>query len=124
MSKDLALPGPEVPVIDESRLLEEFGGDEEILNELKELFIEHVPPLFEEIEKAVQAGDGEEMATHVHSLKGACATYGAARLASVCKSMELLAREGDMESVQANLDKLRQEYNQAFDQIRGVAAGV
>ena len=31
MTKDLAFPGPEVPVIDETRLTAEFGSDPEIL---------------------------------------------------------------------------------------------
>ncbi len=69
MSKDLALPGPEVPVIDETRLLEEFGGDQEILNELRDLFLEHVPPLFSEIEDAAKSSDVESLATNIHSLK-------------------------------------------------------
>ena len=40
MLKDLALPTPDLPVIDESRLLAEFGGDREILAELRDLFLE------------------------------------------------------------------------------------
>ena len=36
MSKELDLPGPDMPVIDESRLMAEFGGDREILAELRD----------------------------------------------------------------------------------------
>ena len=124
VSKDLALPGPEVPVIDETRLLEEFGGDEEILNELRDLFLEHVPPLFSEIEDAAQSGDAESLATNIHSLKGACSTYGAPRLAMLCKQVEILARDGNIDSVQANFELLRSEYEQVYDQIKGVGSGV
>ena len=40
MSKELNLPGADMPVIDESRLMDEFGGDEEILRELRDLFLD------------------------------------------------------------------------------------
>ncbi len=124
MSKDLALPGPDVPVIDETRLLEEFGGDQEILNELRDLFLEHVPPLFSDIEEAAKSGDGESLATNVHSLKGACSTYGAPRLAMVCKQLELLARDGKMDAVKASFEILRREYDQVYEQIKNVGCGV
>ncbi len=124
MSKELALPGPDVPVIDETRLLEEFGGDQEILNELRDLFLEHVPPLYSDIEQACQSGDEEIFAINIHSLKGACATYGAPRLAMVCKEMEAWARGGDMESVKDAFEHLSREYQLVFEQIKGVGAGV
>jgi HPt (histidine-containing phosphotransfer) domain-containing protein len=124
VSKDLSLPGPDVPVIDETRLLEEFGGDQEILNELRDLFLEHVPPLFEDIVQAAINGDAEAVASNVHSLKGACATYGAPRLAMVCKEMELWARAGEMDSVKANMDQLNQEYEQVYHQIKEMGVAV
>jgi HPt (histidine-containing phosphotransfer) domain-containing protein len=124
VSKELALPGPDVPVIDETRLLEEFGGDQEILNELRDLFLEHVPPLYSDIEQACQTGDDETFAISIHSLKGACATYGAPRLAMVCKEMEAWARSGDMESVKGAFEHLSREYQMVFEQIKGVGVGV
>ncbi len=124
MTKDLALPGPDVPVIDETRLLEEFGGDQEILNELRDLFLEHVPPLFADIEEAAQSGDADSLATNIHSLKGACSTYGAPRLAMLCKQVEQLARSGETQIVKENFEALRHEYDQVFDQIKSVGSGV
>ncbi len=124
MSKELAQPGPDMPVIDETRLLEEFGGDQEILNELRDLFLEHVPPLYEDIALACTSADEEAFSTSIHSLKGACATYGAPRLAMVCKELETWARDGDMDSVAAAFEHLTREYQAVFDQIKGVGAGV
>lgn len=120
MSMDFALPGTNVPIIDETRLLTEFGGDQEILNELRDLFMEHVPPLFKEIEQAIAGGNAEEIAKHTHSLKGACATYGAPRLAMVCKSAELAARGGDVQVVSENLAEIRREYEQVCSAIGNI----
>ncbi len=124
MSKDLAIPGQDVPVIDETRLLEEFGGDQEILNELRDLFLEHVPILYSDIKQACLNQDHEAFAIGIHSLKGACATYGAPRLAMVCKEMEDWAKGGDMKSVKAAFKHLSREYKMVYEQIKGVGTGV
>lgn len=122
MSVEFSLPGPDMPVLDESRLLAEFAGDQEILTELRDLFMEHVPPLFREIEAAVAAGQTEEILRHAHSLKGACATYGAPRLALVCQSAEFAARDGDIQAVRDHLSDIRQEYEQVCAAISSVEA--
>ncbi len=124
MSKELALPGPDVPVIDETRLLEEFGGDQDILNELRDLFLEHVPPLYTDMQQACDDADKDAFAISVHSLKGACATYGAPRLAMVCKELEAWARDGDMQSVKDSFEHLSDEYQSVFEQIQGAGLGV
>ena len=116
--KDLTLPAAELPVIDESRLLSEFGGSREILAELRDLFLEHAPPLYESISKAVTEGELAVIAADGHSLKGACATYGAPRLAEVCKEMELAAKAGDLETVQAYQSHFEEEYQKVFESIK------
>jgi HPt (histidine-containing phosphotransfer) domain-containing protein len=121
--KDLSLPAPDTPVIDESRLLEEFGGDLEILAELRDLFLAHVPPLYAELEQAMDDGNAADLAKHAHTLKGACATYGAPRLAQVCKEIELLARQDDLESAAAYREHLSREYAALSEAITSVGAG-
>jgi HPt (histidine-containing phosphotransfer) domain-containing protein len=120
VSFDFALPTADLPVVDENRLLSEFGGDASILAELRDLFMEHVPPQFAEIEAAIAAGDTEALARHTHSLKGACATYGAPRLAMICKSAELAARQGDIAVIREHQDQLREEYQKVCEQISSV----
>jgi len=117
VSTEIALPGPEVPVIDESRLMAEFGGDEEILAELRDLFLEHAPPLYIAIKQAMVDQDMAVIARDGHSLKGACATYGAPRLAMVCKVIELAAKAGDWETINARSKIFEVEYEQVFNAI-------
>jgi HPt (histidine-containing phosphotransfer) domain-containing protein len=118
----MTLPGPEVPVIDESRLLAEFGGAPEILAELRDLFLEHAPPLYEGIGQALDSGDLPAIVDMAHSLKGACATYGAARLTMVCKSLELTARAGDLAGARQWREPLDTEYQAVFAAIGGIDA--
>lgn len=117
MSTDLDLPGPETPVIDETRLMAEFGGDREILAELRDLFLEHAPPLYETIKDAIASGDLNAISRDAHSLKGACATYGAPRLAMVCKVLELSAKADDQQTVSDHSEMFEIEYSQVLEAI-------
>ena len=121
MSTTLALPGPDMPVIDESRLMAEFGGDREILAELRDLFLEHAPPLYETIKQAAADQDLAIIARDAHSLKGACATYGAPRLAMVCKVAETAAKDGDWETINELLTVLDAEYEKVFEAISNLS---
>ena len=122
MTTELTLPGPDVPVIDENRLLSEFGGSPEILAELRDLFLEHAPPLYEGIGQALDGGDLPSIVDMAHSLKGACATYGAARLAMVCKDLELTARAGDLDGARQWREPLDREYAAVFAAVGDIRA--
>lgn len=121
MSIDLSLPGPDLPVVDSERLLAEFGGCEEILNELRDLFLEHAPPMYDSILSALASGDAVTLAKDAHSFKGACATYGAPRLCQVCKIFELSAKAGDLESLKPLVENFKQEYEAVCRELGKVA---
>lgn len=54
-----------------------FGCDEELLCEIATVFIEDVPQLIAELERACDRGDSMTVCRMAHSLKGLCATFGA-----------------------------------------------
>jgi len=110
-------------VLDESRLLQDFGDDPAVLGELKDLFLQHIPPLMDEIKTAHQAGDGELMAHSSHSLKGAASTYGAERLAKAAKAVELMARSSDLAAAGQALPRLKEEVTLLIERIRQLSDG-
>ena len=121
MSPDLTLPGPDIPVIDESRMNKEFGGCREILGELRDLFLEHAPQLYDPLHEAMVAGETQVVADTAHSLKGACATYGAERLTIICKQIESAVRTGDPETVRSYGDELKKEYDAVIEAVGQMA---
>ena len=68
MTSTDTIPASEVPVLDESRLLEAFGDDPEILVELRDLYVQHCPPLLEEIRVAFESGDGQAVASNAPTI--------------------------------------------------------
>ncbi len=102
-------PGAEVPILDQSRLLEQFGGEPEILAELRDLFLDDFPRQIEAMERGLAAGDADEVARAAHSLKGASGTFGADRVYRVTMDLEAAARAGDLTAAALGLALLRDE---------------
>jgi len=117
---DLALPGADLPVIDKNRLMAEFGDMPEIMSELRDLFLEHAPPLYEAIIQGAQDNDNEALLKAAHSLKGACSTFGAPRLTHSCLEIEAAAKAQDVDAIKAYLAVFEEEYNMACSEIRQV----
>lgn len=57
-------------IFDRKTALEQMGGDEELMVELVELFLEDLPERLQEIEAALAAGDAEALSRAAHTLKG------------------------------------------------------
>ncbi len=117
---ELAHPGVELPVIDENRLMAEFGDMPEILSELRDMFLEHTPPLYDAISDGVKNHDMEVILRAAHSLKGACSTFGAPRLAHACKEVETAAKAEDIAAIEAYLSVFEEEYLTVCHNVRSV----
>lgn len=77
-------------------------GDEELLTELVEQFLEDYGPLLAELRSALEGGDAETAARAAHTLKGSASTLAAGRAAAAAYTVERLAREGKLgEAAQA-----------------------
>lgn len=85
----------DVEVINEQifHSLKDFAPDgaEEVFAELIAIFAEEAPKSLAVLARAIEMGDPQKIERAAHSLKGSCATIGAARAAAVCADLELRA---------------------------------
>ena len=68
-------------------------GDDDLLAELIDLFLEDAPGRMAAIRAAVEASDWIALAERAHSLKGSCASLGAVHMASLCGRLEAMGRD-------------------------------
>ena len=90
----------------EAKLLEQLGGDEELLFELIELFIEEMPKRLVDLKAAVAAAELGELANIAHSIKGMVAEFFAETAQHYAAQLENSARHyqgKDMEILSAKL---------------------
>lgn len=92
------------------RSLQEDGEDD-LLAELIDLFLEDAPERLASIRAAVEASDWVGLAERAHSLKGSCASLGAVSMASLCGRLEAMGRDlGLRTDVVDVYGELEQEY--------------
>jgi two-component system, sensor histidine kinase and response regulator len=85
-----SVPPDAVPLIDEAiveELLSDGGREEGIID----VFLRSSRERLDTLEHAISTGDGAAVARVAHSLKGACATFGANRMASIAAQLDGVA---------------------------------
>jgi CheY-like chemotaxis protein/HPt (histidine-containing phosphotransfer) domain-containing protein len=101
-SKPAEAPRPEGTqgdsVIDHAALLAGVDGNRRLLRELVRLFLADCPPRLAEIKEAVRRGDAEALRRAAHTLKGSIGNFTAKKAFEVSQRLEIMGRDGDLES--------------------------
>lgn len=87
------------------QLADEVG--EEVLTTLLGLFTSETKSFFEQLLVALNDNSQAEITRLLHSIKSGAKTYGANRLAAIAESMEAMAKAGDTNAIELNMDILR-----------------
>jgi signal transduction histidine kinase/DNA-binding response OmpR family regulator len=77
------------------QLLIERVGSEELIDEIMPIFIKDNTERMKMLSEAMEKTDQKEIKFYAHSLKGASATIGAAKISELAKQLEIAARDGD-----------------------------
>jgi HPt (histidine-containing phosphotransfer) domain-containing protein len=77
--------------------LQRLGGDEILLQELCQIFVDESPKLLRRLRKSIAADDAEAMMRAAHSLKGELGYLGAAKAKQAAQELEDLGREKNMD---------------------------
>lgn len=99
-------------------LLKSIGQeDRETLALLIQLFHDDTPELIKNIEENVAQKLSIETKKAAHSLKGSCLNMGFEKIGSICKEIEDKAIENDFDTVEALLNKLKEEHLKIDNEI-------
>ena len=86
--------------------LTRVGGDEGLLREIAEIFLEQCPDALSEIRTAAQSGDASALERSAHTLKGSIGNFGANAAYEAALKLETLGRSGELGSVTEALHDL------------------
>ncbi|HIE02579.1 MAG TPA: Hpt domain-containing protein [Thiotrichaceae bacterium] len=73
--------------------LKERGG----INWLIDLFINELPNYINELQQAINSGDGEAVFLAAHKFKGSSSNLGAVGMVALCRQLEAIGRAGDIQ---------------------------
>ncbi len=95
--------------------LERVGGDEELLKEIAELFVEDAPKLLEAIRVAIESGDGAALHRAAHSLKGSVSNFGAPEAVAAAMQLEAMGKDNHLDRASEVFSVLKVEIETVSD---------
>jgi HPt (histidine-containing phosphotransfer) domain-containing protein len=103
--------------IDLAAALQRLGGDQQLLRDMAQIFIEDAPGLLQQAHAAGDTGDSEQAWRAAHSLKGLAANFSdpAAAAAQIAESA---LRQGDPAAIDPALAVLRVYIERLTDGLR------
>lgn len=82
------------------------GGDEELLQEMAQLFLEEYASQIDAVRQAVQDRDAKAIERSAHSLKGSVGNFAALAAHQAALELEIQGRTGNLAEVDRSLSSL------------------
>ena len=96
-------------VLDYEKGLEQVGGDEVLLKEVLQIFLDDIPRKLYELHEAFMKEDRDRIRRAGHSIKGAAANIAADAVQAAAHAIEKTALEIDMQSIKQKIGVLEDE---------------
>jgi HPt (histidine-containing phosphotransfer) domain-containing protein len=103
-------------------LLDSFGGDLDFFAELLDSYFVDAPRLLSEMRQAVVDNQPPQLQMSAHSLKSVSATFGAMRLAALCKDLEIMGRTGTVHGAAELTPQVEAEYARVHAALETIRA--
>jgi HPt (histidine-containing phosphotransfer) domain-containing protein len=115
----------DLPLLDEAVLTElraSTGDDEEFVRDLVATYVDDAATNIADLATAVGEKDAHAMVRPAHTLKSTSASVGAMRLSALCRDIEAVGRDGNVDGTGAALDRVRGTWAETLEAFR--AAGL
>jgi HPt (histidine-containing phosphotransfer) domain-containing protein len=98
-------------------LSELLGGDPEALAEIVDAFVDEAPQRLAELRRGADEGDAVLAGRAAHTLKANGLTFGAVELASLCRRLELAARDGELADSRDLIDRVDAQWALVLEEL-------
>lgn len=106
--------------------LREIGtrtSEDTFVNNLLERFLYGTPERLQSLQDAAATGDCETIEFQAHTLKSSCGYVGALVMVEVCKTLESLARAGDIEDAKQLVAELQESFALVTPRLESLLTG-
>lgn len=101
----------EAMVFNRAELLERLGGRNDLIPRFTAMFRESASTSLKLLQDAITAGISDDVHRQAHTIKGAAANIGAARIRAIAQQLDECAKSGDLAPAPALLAELNKEFN-------------
>jgi HPt (histidine-containing phosphotransfer) domain-containing protein len=93
-------------ILNHAVALDRVGGDQELLAEVAQLFLDDYPNNLREIEEALRISDPKLLERAAHTLKGAASNFGADPVVQPALALEMAGRAGNLSQTSGDFQRL------------------
>jgi two-component system sensor histidine kinase/response regulator len=111
------------PAINLEELRARLDGNDDLMAELAQLFLDDAPRQIQAIREAQTNGDASRMENAAHTLKGSASTLGANGLTSLARELEMQGREMHLEGSNDLCSQLEKEWERLKIELSNICAG-
>ncbi|MBE7464770.1 MAG: response regulator [Planctomycetes bacterium] len=111
-------------VFDRERAIEQAAGDEALLSELFQLFMQEWPARLKAARAALESGDAQALSGTAHAVKGAVSNFHALRAREAAQHLEKLGKAGDLKDAGEALERLVLEVDRFAEAARQAVPAV
>jgi CheY-like chemotaxis protein len=104
---DRASPRPDV--VDWTDALSTVKGDDHLLRELAEVFLDEAPKLVSAMREAIEGDDAGSLRRAAHTFKGSVHYFGARRARELALALEKMAQDGNLQKAEETFVALKGE---------------
>jgi HPt (histidine-containing phosphotransfer) domain-containing protein len=105
-----------------AKTLEQLGGDETLLQEVLDIFLEEAPKHLAALRLAVAQGITETVETTAHTLRGELGYMGLPEISQKASELEEMGRSNDLRGAASLLSQFEADISGLFVSIRSVKA--
>ena len=105
-----------------AKTLEQLGGDETLLQEVVDIFLEEAPKHLAALRLAVAQGIAETVETTAHTLRGELGYMGLPEISQKASELEEMGRSNDLRGAASFLSQFEADISGLFNSIRSAKA--
>jgi two-component system, sensor histidine kinase and response regulator len=110
------------PWVNRAQALARVEGDEDVLKQMIELFLDDCPKVCADIETALHRADVAAIVAPAHMLKGSVSVFGAPAAEAAARRLEVAARQGDAAATAAAFGDLTVELERVCEGLQPLVA--
>jgi two-component system, sensor histidine kinase and response regulator len=103
---------------DKQKALERLDGDEKLLDEVIQIFLEESPKLLADLEHGLAEGNPEQVERTAHALKGELSYLGLSAASEKAKDLEQMGRRAELQRAPEVVSALQGEITAAAVEMR------
>jgi HPt (histidine-containing phosphotransfer) domain-containing protein len=111
-------------LVNRDALLSGFAGRTDLLMHVIEVFLEDAPVLLARLATAIKAGNGAEIASTAHSLKGSVGLFAQGKAYEATRGLEQLGRSGELENAETARAEVEAGVTELMHELRNLMKGL